>query len=137
MTELRQRMLDDLQLRNFSPHTQIAYVSAVARFARHFGVSPERLGPEEVRRYLLYLVHERRAAWSTYNVTLCALRFLYQTTLGRSGLLDGIPCPKEPKRLPVVLSRAEAAQFLTAAPNLRTRAMLTISCGSPKSPRWN
>jgi site-specific recombinase XerD len=127
MTELRQRMLDDLQLRNFSPHTQTAYVSAVARFARHFGASPARLGPEEVRRYLLYLVHERRAAWSTYNVTLCALRFLYQTTLGRSGLLDGIPCPKEPKRLPVVLSRDEAAQFLAAAPNLRTRAMLTIS----------
>lgn len=105
MTELRQRMLDDLRLRNFSPHTQSAYISAVARFARHFGASPERLGPEEARQYLLLMVRQRHVAWSTYNITLCALRFFYQSTLGRAGLLDGIPCPKEPKRLPVVLSR--------------------------------
>jgi len=127
MTELRQRMLDDLQLRNFSPHTQSAYISAVARFARHFGVSPERLGPEEVRQYLLLMVHQRRVAWSTYNITLCALRFFYQTTLGRTGLLDGIPCPKEPKRLPVVLSREEVTTFLAAAPRLKSRTMLTMA----------
>jgi site-specific recombinase XerD len=127
MTELRQRMLDDLQLRNFSPHTQSAYLSAVARFARHFGVSPERLGPEEVRQYLLLMVHQRHVAWSTYNITLCALRFFYQTTLGRAGLLDGIPCPKEPKRLPVVLSREEVAIFLAAAPRLKSRTMLTMA----------
>ena len=127
MTELRQRMLDDLRLRNFSPHTQSAYISAVARFAQHFGASPERLGPEEVRQYLLHMVHQRRVAWSTYNVTLCALRFFYQTTLGRTGLLDGIPCPKEPKRLPVVLSREEVATFLAAAPRLKSRTMLTMA----------
>jgi integrase/recombinase XerD len=127
MTELRQRMLDDLQLRNLSPHTQSAYISAVARFARHFGTSPERLGPEEVRQYLLLMVYQRRVAWSTYNITLCALRFFYQTTLGRTGLLDGIPCPKEPKRLPIVLSREEVAIFLAAAPRLKSRTMLTMA----------
>ncbi len=127
MTRLRERMLDDLRLRNFSPHTQSAYVAAVARFAKHFSASPERLGPEEVRQYLLHLVHERRVAWSTYNVHLCALRFFYQTTLGRSGLLDGIPCPKEPLRLPVVLSRDEVAQFLNAATPLKSRMMLTMA----------
>jgi hypothetical protein len=91
MTVLRQRLIDDLQLRGFSPHTQLAYVQAVARFARHFKSSPDKLGPEEVRRYLLYLVNERHVAWSTYNVTLCALRFFYQKTLGRTALLEGIP----------------------------------------------
>lgn len=127
MTQLRERMLDDLRLRNCSPHTQRAYVAAVARFAKHFNASPARLGAEHVRQFLLHLVRERRAAWSTYNVHLCALRFLYQTTLGRRGLLDGVPCPKEPKRLPVVLSRAEVATFLAAAPRLKSQAMLATA----------
>lgn len=127
MTDLRQRMLDDLRLRNFSRHTQEAYIGAVARFARHFRTSPEKLDVEQVRQYLLHMIHERRVAWSTYNVTLCALRFFYQTTLGRTGLLDGVPCPKEPKRLPVVLSREEVAQFLAAAPRLKSRVMLTTA----------
>jgi site-specific recombinase XerD len=126
MTALRQRLIDDLQLRNYSPKTQQAYVQAVARFARHFKVSPDRLGPEQVRQYLLYLVKEKHAGWSTYNVALCALRFFYQTTLGRTALLDGIPCPKEPKRLPVVLSRDEVTQFLAAAPRFKSRVMLTL-----------
>lgn len=127
MTVLRQRLIDDLQLRGFSPRTQQAYVQAVARFARHFNASPQRLGPEEVRQYLLYLVNERHAAWSTYNVTLCALRFFYQTTLGRAGLLEGIPCPKQPKHLPVVLSRDEVTQFLAAAAHFKSRVMLTLA----------
>ena len=127
VTVLRQRLIDDLQLRGFSPRTQQAYVQAVARYARHFKASPDKLGPEEVRRYLLYLVNERHVAWSTYNVTLCALRFFYQTTLGRTALLDGIPCPREPKRLPVVLSREEVSRFLAAAGRIKSRVMLTLA----------
>lgn len=127
MTELRARMLGDMQLRSFSPRTQEAYIGAVASFARHFRTSPEKLDAEQVRQYLLHMIHERRVAWSTYNVTLCALRFFYQTTLGRTGLLEGVPCPKEPKRLPVVLSREEVAQFLAAAPRLKSRVMLTMA----------
>lgn len=127
MTELRQRLIDDLKLKGFSPRTQSAYVQAVARFARHFKTSPDKLGPEDVRRYLLYLVNERHAAWSTYNVSLCALRFFYHKTLGRPALLDGIPCPKEPKRLPVILSREEVARFLAASVHLKSRVMLTLA----------
>lgn len=127
MTPLRDRMMGDMQLRNFSPHTQKAYVQSVAQFARHFGVSPDRLGPEQVREYLLDLVKRQRASWSKYNITLCALRFFYQVTLGRAGLLQGIPCPKEQKRLPVVLSRAEVAQFLKAANRLKSRVLLTTA----------
>ncbi|MCH8150129.1 MAG: phage integrase N-terminal SAM-like domain-containing protein [Planctomycetes bacterium] len=59
MTPLRQRMIEDMQLRNFSPHTQEAYVRAVAKFAKHFGRSPDRLGPEEVRAYLVDMVHKK------------------------------------------------------------------------------
>ena len=83
MTPLRQRMIEDMQLRNFSPHTREAYVRAVAKFAKHFARPPDQLGPEEVRAYLVDMVQRRRVSWSLYNQTLCALRFYYHTTLGR------------------------------------------------------
>jgi site-specific recombinase XerD len=126
MTPLRQRMIDDMQLRNLSLLTQKAYVSAVSQFARHFAASPDRLGEAEVRQYMLELV-KRRVSWSRYNVILCALRFLYHVTLGRDGLLQRIPFPKDEKRLPVVLSREEVAQFLKAACHFKTRVMLTTA----------
>ena len=104
MTPIRTRMIEDMQMRNLSPHTQRAYVSAVARFSTFFRKSPEQLGPEDVRTYLLHIVHKRRASWSFYNQTLCALRFLYHTTLVRPHLLDGIPCPKKAKRAEIVVA---------------------------------
>jgi hypothetical protein len=63
MTALRQRMIEDMQLRNLSPHTIEAYVSAVARFARHFGKSPEQLNGGQVRQYLLHLVRDHHVGW--------------------------------------------------------------------------
>ena len=76
MTPLRQRMIDDLLLRNRSPRTVDAYVEQVARFARYFGRSPEHLGPDEIRQYQVYLVQERQVSWSNFNQAVCALRFL-------------------------------------------------------------
>ena len=64
MTPLRQRMIEDMKLRNFAPRTVQVYVERVATFAKHFGKSPERLGPAEIRAYLLFLVREKRASWS-------------------------------------------------------------------------
>ena len=82
MTPLRQRMIEDLQLRNRSPVTTKAYVRYVAQFAKHFGCSPEKLTPEHVRQYQLHLL-QKKVSWSTFNQSVCALRFLYGTTLGR------------------------------------------------------
>lgn len=59
MTPLRQRMLEDMQVRNFSPHTQATYVQQVTQFARHFRRSPDTLGPEEIRAYQVYLTTEK------------------------------------------------------------------------------
>ena len=123
MTPLRTRMTEDMKLRTLSPHTQRVYVSVVARFAAYFQKSPERLAPEDVRTYLLHIVNERRASWSFYNQTLCALRFLYHTTLGRPHLLDGIPCPKKTKRLPVILSPDEVQRFFSVIRNPKHRAL--------------
>ena len=127
MTPLRRRMIEEMKLRNFAPGTQEAYLCAVSQFAAYFGKSPADLRKEHVRKYLVYLVDERKVSWSKYNITLCALRFLYHETLGYEELLKGIRCPKEQKRLPVILSYEEVAQFFDAIPNLRLQAMFTTA----------
>lgn len=127
MTPLRRRMVEEMKLRNFAPGTQEAYVSAVSQFAAHFGKSPAELHKEQVREYLVHLIDERKVSWSTYNIALCALRFVYHETLGYEELLKGIRCPKEQKRLPVILSYEEVTQFFDAIPTVRLRAMFTAA----------
>src|SRR3954451_4802758 len=124
MTPLRQRMIDDMRLRNFAPRTIQIYVERVVTFAKHFGKSPDRLRAADVRAYLLFLINQKHASWSYYNQALAALRFLYRVTLGKKWVLDGIVCPKRQKKLPVVLSPTEITQFFEAIPNLKHRALL-------------
>jgi hypothetical protein len=126
MTPLRQRMIEDMQVRNLAPHTQDTYVLHVALFARHFRKSPELLGPEEIREYQLYLTNQRRLAPSSIVVTTAALRFLYNVTLKKGWNLEAsIPAPKQPKKLPVALSRAEVVHFLACIEDIKHQAILT------------
>jgi integrase/recombinase XerD len=129
-TPLRQRFIDDLRLRNYALRTIDTYVGRVVAFARHFGRSPDLLGAEEVRRFQLHLL-ERRASWSSFNQAVCALRFLYGTTLGRPERLPLIPYGKRPKTLPCVLSPEEVARLLEAAAPGRDGVLLetTYACG--------
>lgn len=120
MTALRQRMIDDMRIRNLSPHTIKTYVEKVAKFARHFGKSPSQLGPEEIRTYLLGLVNARRHR-STLIQNVCALRFLYKITLHRSWQDQVLPFPKKERHLPVVLSRKEVGAFLDGLGGLKPR----------------
>ena len=131
MTPLRQRFLDDLRLRNYSPRTAETYLRAVLRFARHFGRSPADLGAEQVRAYQLHLLHAERASWSRYNQAVCALRFLYRVTLGRPDVVTLIPYGKRPKTLPAVLSRQEVLRLFEALPpgRLRTMVRTAYACG--------
>lgn len=124
MTELRQRMIADLRIRNYSPRTIDCYTRGVAAFARHFGQSPAALGPEQIRAYQTYLVETKQASWAAFNQAVCALRFLYGTTLARPAMVENIPFPRLPKRLPVVLSPAELTRFFAAIPNLKHRTVL-------------
>jgi integrase/recombinase XerD len=124
MTPLRRRMIEDMKLKNLSARTINTYVSRVGTFARHFGRSPQDLGRDDVRAYLLHLVQKKKVSWSVYNQTLAALRFLYEVTLGRKDVLERIPFPKQPKRLPVVLSLDEVARFLAAIVGIKHRAIL-------------
>jgi integrase/recombinase XerD len=124
MTPLRQRFIEDLQLRNRSPRTIACYVRHVANFAKHFGCSPEQLGPEQVRLYQLHLL-EHKASWSAFNQCICALRFLYGTTLDRSDYLPRLPYGKRPKKLPVVLDRQEVLDLLKCVTPRQHRMVLT------------
>lgn len=123
MTVLRQRMIDDMQIRNFSPRTVDGYVRRVARFAKHFGRSPDTLGQEEVRTFLIWLMH-RGYSRSELKVCVGALRFLYRVTLGRDWQTQMIPYPRKERRLPVVLSRKEVHDFIRGIGCLKCRTIL-------------
>jgi len=131
MTPLRQRMVEDLQLRGLSEKTQDAYVRAVRQLAEHYGKSPDRINEEELRQYLLYLKNDKQVASSTLNVTLNGIKFFYQHTLRREWpTFDLVRSPRE-KKLPVVLSAAEVRRILGCLYRPRYRACLTTiySCG--------
>jgi integrase/recombinase XerD len=130
VTPLRQRFVDDLRVRNYSPRTIEAYVAGVARFAKHFGRSPDLLGPEDVRTFQLHLIG-LKVSWSTFNQVVCALRFFFGTTLGRSDFLPLLAYGKKPRKLPCVLSAEEVARLLDAARPGRDRVMLqtAYACG--------
>lgn len=130
MTPLRQRLIDDLQLRNYSPRTISCYVSAIARFAQHFGRSPEDLGSEDTRQYQLHLL-EQRVSWCYFNQAVSALRFLYRVTLQRPDVVVLIPYGKKPKTLPAVLSPEEVRRLFEAVSQPRDLLLLqtAYSCG--------
>ena len=126
ISPLRRRMTEDMTVRNLSPATQRSYLHAVAKFSRHFGRSPDRLGLEEVRAFQVHLA-AKGISWPALNQTVCALRFFYGVTLGQAELPERIPHAREPRKLPVVLSADEVVRFLEAVPGLKSRAALTTA----------
>jgi integrase/recombinase XerD len=124
MTPLRQRMLEDMEMRNLSPRTRKNYVRQVEQLAMHYGKSPDQLGAEEIRAYWLILVR-RDASCNQFNASRSALRFFYRVTLKREFPVLEMMGAKKPKKLPVVLSQSEVVQFLSAAQKLRPRVILT------------
>ncbi len=127
MTVLRQRMLEEMQIRNFSENTQESYLMQVSLFARHFRRSPEGLGPVNIRTYQLYLTNEKKLAPGSIHIATAALRFLYAVTLKRPwDVEDVLPMPKAPQTLPVILSPDEVVHFLSSIPRLKGRTVLTV-----------
>jgi integrase/recombinase XerD len=129
MTSLRQRMLEDLQIRNYAPSTARCYVRSVAEFAKHFKRSPDQLGPEEIRSWQLFLLKEKRVKISSYIQAVCALRFLYSNTLNRKIDIERIPLPRYERKLPVILSKEEVKAMLEAPKNLGHRSILATLYG--------
>jgi len=126
MTSLRQRMTEDMQVRNLALNTQTSYLQQVSLFARHFNKSPEILGPEDIRAYQVYLTNEKKLAPGSVLIAVAALRFLYKVSLNKDWTFeDVIPAPKKPQKLPVVLSPEEVVQFLGCVGSIKHRAILT------------
>ena len=98
MTPLRQRFIHDLELRNRSPRTIQTYVHHLKYFAQFFDTAPDQLNPDHARRYLLHLVHEKRASWSAYNQAVSALRFFFLVTCPTDIPVSRIPYGKRKKR---------------------------------------
>jgi site-specific recombinase XerD len=127
MTPLRQKMIEELQRRNYSQATIESYVFSVKDFAEYFHKSPDLLGAEEVRRYQLYLINERKLSAQTIMVRMTALRFFYWKVLKRRDLgFDDIPMPKRTRKNPVVLSPAEIVRLIEAVMSLMHRTILIL-----------
>jgi site-specific recombinase XerD len=123
-------MLDELQRRNYSANTVRTYIHAIEDFARYFGRSPYRLGPEHIRQYQVHLFRDRKLSAGTVEGRTAALRFLFVKTLKRPYLHDQIPFPKRQRPLPTVLSQEEVARLIDSARSLMHRAMLMTLYGT-------
>jgi site-specific recombinase XerD len=120
-------MIEDMRIRNLAPATQKIYVDCVAKYAQHFGQSPDQLGREHIRDYMCYLVEQARTSASYHGQVASALRFLYLRTLQVDWPIEHIPSPRREQRLPVVLSRQEIVRFLGAICNLKYRLVFLIA----------
>lgn len=130
MTPLRQRMIEDMQLRNFSAQTQRNYIHYVAEFAKHFEASPERLGLDDIRAYQLHLMQRRQLSPSSINCFVAAAKFLYTVTLEMPWSDKQFVRMKVPERLPVVLSAREVAALFRHIGLIKHRVALMLCYGS-------
>ena len=131
MKNVKQRMIEDMKLRALAPRTQARYLHAIKALSEHYRRQPDKITEEQVRKYLLYLIGPKGYAKSTFNIDLCAIKFLYRRTLGREWNLLQIKCSKTDKRLPIVLSRDEMWSLLDLVRRPKPLMCLTLmyTCG--------
>jgi integrase/recombinase XerD len=131
MTPLRQRMIEDLQLRGLSARTQEMYVRAVRQLAEHYHKSPDCITEEELRDYFLYLKNVKHYSRSASTIALCGIKFFFDHTLNRDWTtLSFVRAPRE-KKLPVILSLEEVRRLLACVRLPRYRVCLSTiyACG--------
>lgn len=130
MSPLRQRMLEDMRLRNLSAQTQRSYIHYAAGYANHFGLSPDKLGLDDIRNYQLFLVQQRQLSPESINCFLSAVRFLYTVTLDMPWSKAQFPRMRVSQKLPEVLSLDEVAALFSHIHILKHRAVLMLCYGS-------
>src|SRR6185503_14281770 len=124
MSPLRKQMEADMAVRGLAYRTRETYVESVAKLAKYYGRSPDRIDEAQVQRYLLHLLEERKLAHSSCNVMMSALEFFYRVTLKRRETEFCLPRPKMPAKLPQILSREEVARLIEQTTNLKHRTIL-------------
>jgi site-specific recombinase XerD len=130
MTPLRQRFIEDMQLRGLAPTTQRSYIHYAADFAKYFNTSPEHLDVEAIRQYQLYLLKERKLSPESVNQFLSAVQFLFTITLEMPWDRKCFPRVRVPEKLPIVLDQEEVADFFRCIPSLKYRAALMLCYGA-------
>jgi site-specific recombinase XerD len=126
MSALRQKMIEDMQLRGFAVRTQEAYLLAVSQLAKHYHKPPDQIHEEELRQYFLFLKNEKHAARATCTIALCGIKFFFERTLGREWKTFEFLRPAKEKKLPVVLSQAEVQSILARVHRRGYRVCLTL-----------
>ena len=127
MTELRTRMVRDMTLRGFSPRTHTSYLAAVVGLAKYYRRAPDRLTNDEVQAYLFHLIHARKLAWASCSLAANAFRFLYHVTLGQDRTAFHVPAPKQPQKLPEILSREEVWRLINGCVLPKHRLLLATT----------
>lgn len=130
MSKLREKMQQEMQLRNYSNKTIVTYLSCISQLTKHLNIAPANLSSEQVKSYLLYLINERKLSKTTINQTISALKFLNEVVLKRDWIQMDLPRPKVPKDLPIVLSKEEIKRLLDVTINLKHRAAFTLAYSS-------
>lgn len=127
MGKLRDRMIADLEMRNYSVKTRREYVRCACQFAEHFWLSPDLMGEDEIRRFLVHLIRVRKASPSSQKMYVAALKFLYRITLNRPEEVQAIPYPRMPKTLPEVLSHDEVRAILQEVRSIKYRTIFATA----------
>ena len=127
MGVIRERMIEEMELRGMAPATKKSYLVCCRVFVAHFMKSPEQLRAEEVKAFLLHLMRARKVGPSTSRVYIAALCFLYRHVLGIPGVVEYLPRPRIPKKLPDVLDREEVMRLLGMVRSLMLRMILTTT----------
>jgi site-specific recombinase XerD len=130
MTPLRQRFIEDMQLRGLAPTTQRSYLHYVVEFAKYYNTSPEHLDLEAIRQYELHLLNERKLSPESVNTFISSVQFLYTVTLEMPWGKECFPRVRVPEKLPIVLHPEEVAEFFDCIPSLKYRAALMLCYGA-------
>ena len=130
MGALRKQMDGDLVVRGMAVRTREAYLGAVAGLAKYYGRSPDQVTEQEVQKYLLHLIEERKLAWSSCNIAAQGLKFFYRVTLKRPEAQFGIPTARQPQKLPQILAREEVARLIERTAHPKHRAILMTTYGA-------
>ena len=131
MTELRKRMIEDMQLHGYADRTMQSYADAVRVLAKHYQCPPTQLTEEDIRKFFLHLINDRKSAHSTVKIYLCGIKFFYETTLGRKWGIFDLLLPAKSRKLPTVLSKEEVGTILGLVRNAAIKTVLTViyACG--------
>jgi len=130
MGTLRKRMDGDLVVRGMAVRTRESYLGAVAGLAKYYGRSPDQITEQQVQKYLLHLIEERKLAWSSCNIAAQGLKFFYRVTLKRTEAQFGIPTARQPQKLPQILAREEVSRLIERTMHPRHRAILMTTYGA-------